>query len=46
MEGKSNTTAKQINSKSGVTGQNIPPARVYPGIVWPNSGYNPARGIL
>src|SRR6218665_124731 len=27
----------------GVTGQNIPPARVYPGIVWPRPVYNPGN---
>jgi len=27
--------------RSGVTGQNIPPARVYPGILWPRPIYTP-----
>jgi len=29
------------NPNAGVTGQNIPPAGVYPGILWPRPIYNP-----
>ena len=34
---------KKVPEGPGVTGQNIPPARVYPGIVWPRPVYTPGN---
>src|SRR6218665_172448 len=31
--------------KSGVTGQNIPPAELYPGILWPRPSYTPGYSM-